>query len=148
VVVQSSDAFTRVRVSDAEESVIVDLIADPSAELEAPVSIDVGNVTIRVAGVHEILVDKLCALLGRSELRDLVDVRALLAAGGDLERALRDAPRKDAGFSPITLSWVLRGMPVEAIAASGGLGEAAAAELARFREELVRRLSRDARPDA
>jgi hypothetical protein len=64
---------------------------------------------------HEILVTKLCALLGRSELRDLEDVRALLDAEGDLARALADAPRKEAGFSPVTLAWVLEQLPVAAM---------------------------------
>jgi len=40
-------------------------------------------------------------LLERSEIRDLADVKALLDAGGDLDAALRDAPTKDAGFSPV-----------------------------------------------
>jgi hypothetical protein len=57
---------------------------------------------------HEILASKLATLLERSETRDLADVKALLDAGGDLESALRDAPMKDAGFSPLTLAWVLR----------------------------------------
>lgn len=41
--------------------------------------------TIAVDTRREILASKLAALLERSEIRDLVDVRALLHAGGDLE---------------------------------------------------------------
>jgi hypothetical protein len=76
----------------------------------------VGDEVILVDAPHEILVAKLSALLGRSELRDLEDVRALLAAGGDLTGAIADAPRKDAGFSPPMLAWVLEQFPVEALA--------------------------------
>ena len=80
-----------------------------------------------------ILVDKLCALLGRSEPRDLHDVRELLATGGDLSAALEDAPRKDGGFSALTLAWVLRGVPAQLL-------ERQAAGLAGYRDELVERL--------
>ncbi len=90
--------------------------------------------------------DKLCALLGRSEPRDLLDVRALLAAGGDLERALRDSPRKDAGFSPATLAWILGRMPIRAASASLVGTEEAAADLTRFRDELVSKIARVSRP--
>ncbi len=90
--------------------------------------------------------DKLCTLLGRSELRDLIDVRALLASGGDLGRALRDAPRKDAGFSPLTLAWILRGMRVDAMGTSLGLSGDEVADLARYRDELAARIAGVARP--
>lgn len=50
--------------------------------------------------IRDGLVNKLNALLDRWASRDLVDVHALLATGLSLERAIADAPRKDAGFSP------------------------------------------------
>lgn len=53
------------------------------------------------------LANKLCTLLSRSELRDLVDVRALEAAGYSVESHLPLAMRKDAGLTPGQLSWVL-----------------------------------------
>ncbi len=97
--------------------------------------------TLDALQLHDLLVDKLCALLGRAEVRDLVDVRALLGAGGDLDRALRDAPRRDAGFSALTLAWTVRDLPVTSLAQSAGLPTAQAAELARFRDEFVARLA-------
>jgi hypothetical protein len=107
-----------------------------------------GAVRIRVDTPHEIFVNELCAMLGRAEFRDLVDVRALLAASGDLARAVRDAPRKDGGFSPLTLAWILRGLPISAMAEEEGVVPSEAADLARFRDELVGRLTAAARPDA
>ena len=68
----------------------------------------VGGATFLVDTPHQILVNKLYALLNRSELRDIEDIEALLDGGGDLTRALEDCPRQDAGFSPMTLSWSLR----------------------------------------
>lgn len=97
----------------------------------------VGDQLVRVDTAHEILVNKLTALLSRSELRDLIDIRALLEAGGSLPKALDDAPQKDAGFSPVTLCWLLEQYPVEALAAATGADAALARELDAFRVTLI-----------
>ena len=60
-----------------------------------------------VDSLREIAANKVCALLGRAEIRDLVDLRAILQKGFDLASVLRDAERKDGGVSPATLAWVL-----------------------------------------
>ncbi len=91
---------------------------------------------------HEVLVNKLCALLSRSEVRDLRDVEALLAAGEDLTRALGDAPRKDGGFSPLTLAWILETFELPVLAARAGLSPAETDALDRFRADLARRIAR------
>jgi hypothetical protein len=127
--------------------VVLDLVAEPTPAVSAPVEQRVGDQMILVDTPHDILVAKLTALLSRSELRDLEDVRALLEAGGDLTRALRDAPRKDAGFSPPTLAWVLEQLPVAALARGLGRDAAEADRLTRFRDELVRRLLEASRPE-
>lgn len=139
-VLQTSPTFRRVRVAGSGEVVIIDLLADATPSVEDPAVVEIGRSSVLVDGRHEILTNKLCALLGRTELRDLEDVRALLASGGELERALADAPRKDGGFSPLTLAWVLGGMPVGRLAGAAGWSRDAAEALERFRDELVDRL--------
>ena len=104
--------FCRLRVSDGEETTLVDLVAEPVPSLEDPITVLVFGVELQIDSRHEILVNKLCALLSRSEIRDLVDIDGLLAAGGDLERAVQDAPKKDGGFSGLTLAWLLRQFPM------------------------------------
>ena len=99
-----------------------------------------GNAEILVDSARAILAEKLCALLERSELRDLIDVEALLHAGEKLDVALADAPRRDCGFSPLTLAWVLRSLDVHAVAPSAGLDEAAAEKLDAFRQRLIEEL--------
>lgn len=106
--VQSGRTFCRIRVSDGAEFLPVDLVVDTTPRVQAPVEEAPG---IFVDTRHEILVKKLTALLSRWAVRDLVDVQALVAAGEDLGRALLDAPKKDAGFSPQTLAWVLDTLP-------------------------------------
>lgn len=146
-VVQSAPAFCRLNVGEAGETCIVDLVAEPGAALDRPLTVAHSGTTIAVDTSHEILVTKLCTLLSRSELRDLVDVQALLEAGGDLGRALVDAPRKDAGFSSLTLSWVLKGTPVHTMARVQGWGQEEADALDRFKESLIQRLLAASAPE-
>ena len=144
--IQRESSFVRLRVIDRDEVVILDLVADPTPEITPDEKAVVGGATIRVASMHEILVNKLCALLSRSEVRDLGDVKALLEAGGDLARALRDAPREDAGFSPLTLAWVIKDFRVERLAQAAGQAPEAVPALVAFRDDLVERLVDLARP--
>ena len=94
-------------------------------------------VEILVDSRTEILVNKLGALYSRSEIRDLVDVKALVDAGENLDAALGLVSRKDGGFSPPDLAWVLRNMRVSALAKADGYD---AVGLLAFREQLVERL--------
>jgi predicted nucleotidyltransferase component of viral defense system len=135
--VQTSPTFHRLRVASSDERVLVDLVADPTPKLQAAAVLDLAGASVRVDTRHEIFVNKLCTLLGRAEVRDLIDVRALLEAGEQLEPALADAPRKDGGFSPLTLAWVLRGVPVQEIAGAAGESEAEGEALSKFRDDLV-----------
>ncbi len=130
-VVQTSPGFRRLRVSDGNEVVLVDLVADPVPVIEAPQPRAIGDVQILVDTPHELLVNKLTTLLSRSEVRDLVDVKALVESGGDLTRAIREAPLKDGGFSGPTVAWVLGQLPLVRLGADP--------DLIAFREALVAR---------
>jgi hypothetical protein len=145
-VLQSSPAFERLRVIDGDDVALIDLVADPVSSIEEPSRLTLGTVRVLVDTPHEILVNKLCALLGRMEVRDLVDVRELLTTGGQLERALLEAPRKDGGFSPLTLAWILRGMPVDRLAEAAGWRPNDAQELEQFKLALIDRLLTAAAP--
>jgi len=135
--VQTDPTFHRFRVKDGPEVCIVDLVAEPVPSVHRPQTVEMQGVSITVDSPQEILVNKLCTLLSRSEIRDLVDVRALLESGADFEGALADAPRKDAGFSPLVLAWVLRDLRPRSLAGAAGLSEAEAENLDRFREKLI-----------
>ncbi|MBI5498264.1 MAG: nucleotidyl transferase AbiEii/AbiGii toxin family protein [Deltaproteobacteria bacterium] len=142
----NAKSFCRMHVSSGNEVVVVDLVADPVAVIVPPQETKVGNAMILVDSAHEILVNKLCTLLSRSEVRDLMDIKALLAAEGDLKRAMGDAPKKDGGFSPLTLAWLLRDFPLRSLAKAEGLSEDVIQDLERFRSELSNQLAVDARP--
>jgi hypothetical protein len=136
-VLQRAPAFQRYRVKRGDEVLVVDLIAEPVPTVASPMEQAIDDRQILVDAPHEILVAKLTALLGRSELRDLEDVGALLEAGGDLDRALVDAPRKDAGFSPPTLAWVLDQFPVQALGRTLGRSPEEIERACRLRDALV-----------
>ncbi len=145
--IRTTPAFAELRVSDSTDACIVDLVAEPFGPLAPPDHVVIEGVTIAVDSRREILASKVATLLERSEVRDLVDVKALLAAGGDLRAALRDAPSKDGGFSPLTLAWVLKGYdPGAAVKALGG-DAALAAELRSFRQWLIDQLTAGAAPE-
>jgi hypothetical protein len=130
---------------------LLDLVAEPMGSIQPPRQATLGGSSLLVDTPHEILVNKLVALLGRSELRDLQDVKALVESGEDLDQALADAPRKDGGFSPLTLAWLLRSFPVEALGRALGWGDDEIAEIQRFKQLLIGRLlaeGGDAGPDS
>jgi hypothetical protein len=87
-----------------------------------------------------LLVNKLCALLSRSELRDLVDVEALVVHGLSLENAIASAPRKDGGFSPLTIAWVLQNFDVPSLAAATNITDEDSERINRFRVRLIDQL--------
>ena len=118
----------------------MDLVADPTPIADQPERTAVGDREILVETSHQLLVNKLCALLSRSELRDLVDVRELLAKGEDLVRALQDCPRQDAGFSPLTFGWSMRGLRLDRLGVALGFDAVEIRGLEQFRDELVERV--------
>lgn len=139
---QSSPSFSRLAVRSHGESCTIDLVAVPAGAVGVPEAVHLGESTILVESAQQLLVAKLCALLGRSELRDLQDVKALIESGRDLEAAVIAAPSLDGGFSPLTLARVLDTFPVLLISGVVGLAPPEGAGLVAFRDLLVERLLR------
>lgn len=144
---RTSPTFGELRVSDEQDVCIVDLVAEPFAPVEPPQRATIDHAVIAVDSMHEILVAKLTALLGRTELRDLIDVQALLEAGTDLSAAVRDAPKKDSGFSALTLAWVLQSFEPHPLARALNWKDDQTKRIDAFRLELIERLTRISRPE-
>ena len=64
-----------------------------------------------------------------------------------MQAALRDAPQKDAGFSPLTLAWVLKGTDPRPALKALGWSAAGMEELLAFRDWLIDRLTAAAAPE-
>lgn len=65
-------------------------------------------------------------------------IAALVANGQDLDRALVDAPKKDGGFSAVTLGWTLSQWRVADAVRAAGL-ENHIGEIGRFRDWLLKK---------
>lgn len=114
---------------------MVDLVVDraPMLDVDKPT-----RGRIRIDTMREIAANKISALLGRAEIKDLVDLRDLLDAGISIESALADASSKDASADAATVAWILDQIKIGPGAALPGAVDPVA--LDRFRAELVVRL--------
>jgi predicted nucleotidyltransferase component of viral defense system len=140
--IQTAPDFRRFLIERENESVVIDLIREYVFQVETEKRVING---IRIDSPEEILANKLCALLSRSEIRDLVDVRALENAGYDLENALQAAAKKDSGLTPAQLVWVL-----SQIKFGDDLtppSDVSAADLRDYLKDLISRLTRLSFPE-
>jgi hypothetical protein len=140
--IQTSPDFRRMLVRRGTEAVVIDLVRERVVQ-SAPEKPVING--IRVDPPEEILANKLCALLSRSEIRDLVDVRALELAGYQMEAALAAAAAKDRGWTPAQLGWVLS--QIELGPDLIPPGEVSTEELRRYLDGLIARLARRAFPE-
>jgi hypothetical protein len=138
---QTAPDFRRRLVRRGDEGVLVDLVRDRASQgPQAKYNVD----GVQVDPPEEILANKLCALLSRAELRDLVDVVCLERAGFCAEDALELATLKDAGLTPAQLAWVLSQITIgDDASIPAGL---TVGELRSFLSDLIARLSRLAFP--
>ena len=138
---QTAPDFRRYLLRRREETLVVDLVRDLAPQLYSEKQVIGG---IRVDPPEEILANKLCTLLSRAEIRDLVDVRALEQAGFPVERYFEAATRKDGGLTPGQLAWVLSEIRIgEDAQPPGGVS---ASELRDYLQDLRARLAQMALP--
>ncbi len=101
-----------------------------------PTKVDFG--AVRVDTLRDIAANEVCTLVGRSEIKDLVDFEQLVTAGIDIETAFADALRKDRGADPASVAWVINQLSIGPTAALPGGVEPA--RVVKFRDELVKKL--------
>ncbi|MEP7341939.1 MAG: nucleotidyl transferase AbiEii/AbiGii toxin family protein [Acidobacteriota bacterium] len=139
--IQTYPDFRRLLLHRNDEAIVIDLVRERVAQITSEKPLVNG---IRVDPPEEILANKLCALLSRSEVRDLVDVRALEASGYRIEDALPAASLKDTGLTPAQLSWILSQIEIgdDLVPPGGVLAE----ELRQYLAGLISRLTQLAFP--
>lgn len=132
---QDAPGFKRVVLSRGDEGLVVDLVKDVSSQLH-PDKLERDQIVVDPA--DEILANKLTAIVGRAEKRDLIDVMLLERAGYPVEAALPAALAKDGGCTPATLAWLLSEVKIpDGIELPAGVPPA---ELRAYLGELIRRL--------
>jgi hypothetical protein len=138
---QDAPGFKRYALIRPGDGVVVDLVYERAAQL-VPEKSSIDGIVVDPR--EEILANKITALVGRMEERDLVDVYFLERAGLHVEDYLDAALAKDAGATPAALAWLLSeiSIPDEA-KLPGGL---APSELRAYLTELVKRLRLKAFP--
>ncbi|MBA3818629.1 MAG: nucleotidyl transferase AbiEii/AbiGii toxin family protein [Deltaproteobacteria bacterium] len=137
---QDTPRFVRYVLTRATDALVIDLVHDQHPQHADKPERD----GIRLDPADEILANKLTALVGRAEERDLVDVLCLERAGYRVEDALPAALAKDGGCTPATLAWLLSEIEIpDGIELPAGI---AADELRGFVTGLIVRLRRAALP--
>lgn len=139
--ISSSPYFVRVLLRRGQEGVLVDLVHDTTAQ-GYPDKLVVGN--LRIDPPAEIFANKLCTLLSRAEIRDVVDAMALEETGLDLAGALDLGAKKDGGLTPGQLAWVLSQIEIGDDATIPG--GRSAEDIRRYLDDLQARLRRLAFP--
>lgn len=140
---QDGPGFRRYALAKSGDLLVVDLVHERVHQVckEKP-EID----GVRVDPPEEILANKLTALVGRAEERDLVDVYFLERLGYRVEDSLAAALVKDGGCTPATLAWLLSELRISDDARlPGGV---VAETLRTYVAELVKRLRRAAAPSS
>lgn len=93
--VRTAPGFRRLLLRRGDQAVVVDLVFDRVPQIFDDKPEQAG---IRVDPPAEVMANKLCTLLSRAEIRDLVDVRALEPAGYTVEDHLPLAVRLAATY--------------------------------------------------
>jgi hypothetical protein len=140
--IQTYPDFRRLLLKRNDEAIIIDLVRERVVQI-ASEKLTINR--IRVDPPEEILANKLCALLSRSEVRDLVDVQALEASGLKVEDAITSAALKDTSLTPGQLSWVLS--QIELGDDLTPPGHVSTEELRKYLAGLIARLTRLALPN-
>jgi len=134
--VRTSPEFRRRLLRRGSEAVVVGLVRDRSPQIHQEKAV---RGSVRVDTADEIFANKLCAILSRAEVRDLVDVMFLERAGLGLEEGLKNAARKDAGLTAGQLGYVLSQVSIGDDASVPG---ATVAELRDYLANFVSKLAR------
>ncbi|MBT3217914.1 MAG: nucleotidyl transferase AbiEii/AbiGii toxin family protein [Proteobacteria bacterium] len=142
---RSFRTYRRYVVVGEADQAIVDLVHDP-----VPQTIAIERKPLyeglRIDSIEDIAANKLSALLGRCETKDLVDVFFLAKAGREPLGHLQAARQRDGGLDPATLAYVVHQMPIE-ISELLLVKKLAKEELEIFRNRLVEQLETMAFPD-
>jgi hypothetical protein len=137
---QTHPDFKRYLIQGGAESIVVDLVRDRVPQLRPKIDRD----GLATDSAEEIMANKICTLVSRSEIRDLVDLYFLERAGFRVEDFLNDARKKDGGVTPATIAWILSGLVIPDSLPEG----VDAATLGGFVRSLETRMRRLAIPDS
>ncbi|MEZ4443724.1 MAG: nucleotidyl transferase AbiEii/AbiGii toxin family protein [Polyangiaceae bacterium] len=132
--VRTTPRFHRLDVRSGDETVRIDVANDASPRLDRGVAVR----GLVVESLRDQRANKLVAALGRSELRDLVDLYFIERAGLPALEGLDDALSKDGGMDPAWLAWALDQIEIDEL--PGMIADLPVTALAAYRDRLRDRL--------
>jgi hypothetical protein len=110
--ITTSDLFSRYELVRADEKEIIDFVVELVPQIEKTKNtFD----TIIVDTANEIGINKICTLVSRSELKDVVDLYFLTKQGFDIINNIAQAQKKDAGVDPAMISFLLSQLKIHAL---------------------------------
>ncbi len=130
--ITTSPDFRRFVATIQGERIKVDLVRDRAPQLFPKQERD----GVRMDSAEEIFTNKICTLVERSEIRDVVDLMLLEGRGLRVETYLPQAQKKDGGATPATLAWLLSSFEVPS-ELPGGVDRGA---VLRFISDLEKRM--------
>jgi len=142
--IQLTPYFRRYELTRGHEREIVDLVVEETPQIDqeknqfGPVVVD----TLREIGVN-----KICTLLGRFEVKDLIDLYFLEKGGFDILTNLSLAEKKEGGLDPAVLSHLLSQYSSLEIPLYLQLKPLAPQDLSHFVDSLRRRFAEKAFPE-
>lgn len=95
--------FKHFRLGNAEDQLTLHFSRDFARQIQAPMR----SGSILIDSIDDITANKICAALGRTEVKDLVDLYFLDQAGYTIPNYFEAAQQKDAGLSWETLAYAL-----------------------------------------
>ncbi len=141
-VLREYPGFVECRATVNGQHLKVDLVRDTAPQISA--AKPRFGIAI-VDTLEDIAANKICAVVGRSEIRDYVDLFFLSRAGIDLHEAIARAHEKDGGVDAATFAWILGQVKVHEIPATL-LQPLTSAELQAFVDDLATELARRSYP--
>jgi hypothetical protein len=108
--VTAAPTFRRYQLNRGTEREIVDFVVEMVPQLD-PEKNKFGK--LRVDTLREITVNKICTLIGRCEVKDLVDLFFLSKRGFTVRDHFAEAHQKEGGLDPAMISFILARTTIE-----------------------------------
>jgi Domain of unknown function (DUF1814). len=104
--------FHRYKLTRNNETEIIDFIVEKVPQRDEN-KCRFGDIIVDT--LNEIGINKMCMLISRSELKDIIDLYYLEQSGFKIEDHIEDAKQKEGGFEPAVISHLLSTMEIDSI---------------------------------
>jgi hypothetical protein len=103
-------SFQRFQLKRGDEHEILDFVIEWVEQIDLQKNIIDG---MQIDTLCEIGTNKICTLLGRSEVKDIIDLYFLNKNGFDIIAHIDAAMKKDGGLDPATLSYIISSIKIK-----------------------------------